>query len=144
MATSNQAAWQTLRSKLLATGLLRTVTIGEPSLVSDGVTCAILATSATVDETTLQSPRELHTTALRFYGLLSDDNREQMEFDLDAIRANIQADMFGDFDLGGTVAYLQPTAFTATWGFLQVGQSWCRILEIPVTYRVDDRATFVA
>lgn len=124
-------------------GLCRSVSIGEPANVVDAITCAILASEMRIPETTLSNPRESHVTLLRFYGMLEGDNREQMEFDLDQVRAEVEEDFFGDFDIGGQIAYLLPTEFSVRWGFLQVGNKWCRIMEIPVTYRIDDQAAFV-
>lgn len=142
MATGNQAAWRVMQSHLAAMGYLEAAVIGEPMAPPEPVTAAIIPISVDVDETTLTQPREVHTVALRFYADGLAEDREAVEFLLDQIRADIQKDIFGDFTLGGEVAYALPTRFAARWGWQGIASRMYRMLDLTVAYRIDERATF--
>lgn len=143
-ATSDALAWQEIASKLQATGWCARVMIGEPKSPPQPITACIIGDSGVIDETVLNSPRQWHTSIIRLYGAFLDEPEESLELDLEQVRANIWADICGDFELGGNVAYIEPTRCSWRWGNLQVGQQMYRVLDISVTYRVDGRATFVA
>jgi hypothetical protein len=99
--------------------------------------------SGSIDETTLQSPREIHLVMLRRYVNAMREPGEEIEFEMDAWRADIQEDIFGDFDLGGNVAYPEPTQFVWNYGFQTIENTIYRLLDLTVAYRIDDNATFV-
>ena len=142
MATGNQAAWQVMQSHLGAMGYIASAVIGEPMAPPPPITAAIIPIDVTIDETTLTSPREIHQVSLRFYADGLSEAREDVEFTLDQIRADIKEDIFGDFTLGGEVAYALPTRFAGRWGWQSVGGVMYRLLDLTVAYRIDDRATF--
>ena len=144
MATSNQGTWQNMQSKLAAMGYNVQATIGEPYAPPEGMTACIIPMGGRVDETTLIGPREIHQVSIRFYAPMLEQPQENIEFDLDQARANIQSDIFGDFDLGGNVAYALPALFTWAYGYQDVSHVNFRLLDLNVFYRVDDRATFAA
>ena len=144
MATANRDTLIDMKSKLQAMGGVADAVIGEPKkAVQDGLV-AILPQSGRIDETTLKSPREVHVVMLRRYVDAMREPGEEIEFEMDAWRADIMEDIFGDFDLGGNVAYALPTEFTWAYHFIQIGNLWHRILDLTVAYRVDGRATFAA
>lgn len=144
MATSNQAAWQNMQSKLASMGYNVLSAIGEPYAPPEGMTACIIPLGGRIDEVTLQAPREIHQAAIRFYAPMLEQPQEQIEFELDQARANIQSDIFGDFDLGGNIAYALPALFTWAYGYQDVSHIVYRLLDLNVFYRVDDRAAFVA
>lgn len=143
MATANRNVLINMQSKLMAMGGVRVAVIGEPkSKMQDG-TVAIIPESVRIDETTLQSPRELHTVVLKRYEDAMREPTEDIEFDMDAWRADIFEDLAGDFDLGGTIAYLVPTETVCLYRFQLVENFWFRTGEITIVYRIDDNAAFV-
>lgn len=140
-ATSNKAAWQEIQSKVQSmTGI--TCLIGEPTDPPSGITAALIPEGGHVDETTLTDPREVHRIQLRFYAPAFAEPKENTEFILDGYRAQIMADLYGAFTLGGTIAYLLPAQFTWTYGYQTIAQTMFRLLDIPIAYRVDDNAVF--
>ena len=141
---SQAAAWLTIQSHLAATGWCTKVLIGEPKAPPDPITACILGMDGFIDENTLSSPREVHNTLIRLYAPFLEEPESQVEMDLEQIRANIFADIMGDFELGGNIAYIMPSRCLWRWGHLQVANSMYRILDITVAYRIDDKATFVA
>ena len=79
---------------------------------------------------------------LRRYVNAMKEPGEGIEFEMDAWRADIQEDIFGDFDLGGSVAYALPTLFIWNYGFQTIEQTIYRLLDLTVAYRIDANATF--
>ena len=144
MATTTKAALQTLQSKLQAMGGPSAVVIGEPkSKVQSGLV-AIIPEGGRIDETVLNAPREIHVVTLRRFENAMQGPEEEIEFRLDAWRAEIMEDAFGDFDLGGNVAYLLPTEMPWVYGYVTVENTIYRFLDITLTFRVDPVAVFVA
>lgn len=141
MATGDKAAWQVMQSKLQALGRASAVVIGEPRECQDGLV-AIIPDDGEVEETTLSSPRERHRVVLRKHRTWLGEPPEEIEFDLDQFRAEIQADVFGDFDLGGNVAYALPDEFRWRFDKQTVNTIVYRTIDLTVGYRVDDNAIF--
>lgn len=142
--TSNETTWRNMQSKLQAMGGVASVVIGEPRSKMQSGTVAIIPEAMRIDEVTLANPREIHTVTIRRYENALSERTENIEFRLDQWRANIERDVFGDFDLGGTIAYALPTEFKAEYGYQTVENTQYRLLDLTVAYRVDDRAPFVA
>ena len=146
MATSNQAALVNMKSKLAAMGGVSVAVIGEPKVTFQDGLVAIIPTSGNVPETTLAGPRETHIVTLRRYENMLAAPGEDIEFRMDQWRADILEDVFGDFDLGGTVAYALPTQFEWRYGYQTIGdregQVVYRLLDLTVAYRIDDNAQF--
>lgn len=142
--SSNQATLQNMQTKLKAMGGLSDVLIGEPKNLPSSPIACIIPTRVRIDETTLQSPRLIHTVTIRFYNPMLQEPYQDIEFMLDDLRDRIWHDIMGDFDLGGTIAYPVPLDFTARYGYDLVGQTWFRMLDLEVGYRIDDSATFAA
>ena len=144
-ATSDLAAWQQMQSYLAASGWMTGgVTIGEPKAPPEPLTGCILGDAGEIDETVLNSPREIHRAIIRVYAPFIEEPTQNVESSLEQVRANIWADICGDFDIGGNIAYIMPTRCSWRWGNLQVGQQIYRVLDVSIAYRVDERATFVA
>ena len=143
-ATSNKATWKNMQSKLATMGGVVNALLGEPRSKMQSGTVAVIPESGRIDETTLSSPREIHIVTLRRYENGLQEPSAAIEEKLDAWRAQIASDVFGDFDLGGNIAYALPTEFGWQYGYQTVEQTQYRILDITVAYRIDDRATFVA
>jgi len=146
MATANRAALIAMQSKLGGMGGVTQAVIGEPKLgVQDGLV-AIIPTSGRIDETTLTSPREIHVVSLRRYENMLNRPGEGIEFAMDQWRAEILEDIFGDFDLGGTVAYALPVETEWRYGYQTIGEGQgqvpYRLLDLQVAYRIDDNSTF--
>lgn len=141
--TANKGALQSMQSKLRAMGGVSSAVIGEPMAAQTGMV-AIIPSGGRIDELTLNSPREIHAVTLRRYHSALDEPRDNIEFSHDQWRADVLDDIFGDFELGGAVAYALPVLTTWEYGYQQVGNTMFRLLDLSISYRVDDRSTFVA
>jgi hypothetical protein len=141
-ATTNLDALRVIQSHVKAIGKVSKVVIGEPKKGMQNGVVAVIPMTGRVDEVTLQTMREIHVVMLRRYENMLREPQEQVEFDLDRWRAQIAADLAGDFTIGGEVAYLLPTEIEWRWGYAQIETLWHRILEFEFAYRIDDRATF--
>lgn len=146
VATSTKTALQAMKSKLEAmAGGRGPVTIGEPLSRIQSGHVAIIPERGNVVSATLTTARDIHIATLRRYEnpFATGQAGEEVEFRLDQWRAQVEQDFFGDFDLGGTVAYAEVTQFTWEYGYITVDQNVrLRILDITFAYRTDDRATF--
>jgi hypothetical protein len=144
MATANRATLINMQGKLQAMGGVAKAVIGEPkSAVQDGLV-SIIPLSGSIDETTLTAPREVHLVMLRRYVNAMREPTEETEFEMDAWRADVMEDIFGDFDLGGNVAYALPTQFLWNYGYQTIENTIYRLLDLTVAYRIDDNASFAA
>ena len=142
MATTSKATWENMSSKLKAMGGTASIVLGEPRSKMQSGTEAIIPESGRIAETVLTQPREIHVITLRRYENALAEPPEQIELRLDNWRAQIAEDIFGDFDLGGNVAYALPTEFAWAYGYQTVENTQYRLLDLTVAYRVDERATF--
>lgn len=143
--TSNRATWVNMASKLREMGGVAGAVVGEPTTGIQSGIVAIIADGGRVDETVLSGPREVHTVTLRRYEARTKGvSPEVADLALDAWRAQIMSDLFGDFDLGGSVAYLLPVETSWDYGYQTVENILYRLLDIKFSYRIDDRATFSA
>lgn len=141
-ATSNKDTYQNMQSKLMAMGYGTNVVIGEPRSGMQSGTIAVIPLEGNYDETTLSQPREIHRVNIRMYQNWLEEPQEETEFLLDQFRADIMEDILGDFDLGGTVAYIVPDEFVWTYDEAEVENTEYRVVNCLVAYRVDARATF--
>jgi len=73
-----------------------------------------------------------------------EEPQKETEFVLDQFRADILEDVFGDFDLGGNIAYALPAEMSWTYDEPVIQDTRYRTINIEIAYRIDDRATFVA
>lgn len=140
MVTSNEKAWLAMKTKLEAMRY-EPVTIGEPRDTIAAGTVSIIPLEGEVDEATLSHARELHRVGLRMYQNWLDQPQEEIEFKLDQFRADVLADVFGDFTLGGEIAYVELDKAKAEWEWdnLEVASVRFRVIEVVFGYRIDDR-----
>lgn len=143
-ATAQKAVWEDMRDKLAKMGGVPTVSIGEPKSGVQSGMVAIIPEGGSIPETVLNAPREKHTVTLRRYENAMQGPWEAIEFRLDAWRAEILEDIWGDFDLGGTIAYPEPTECPWQYGYATIENTSFRFLDITITYRVDPAAVFAA
>ena len=143
MAVGNRLAWENMQSKLMAMGYGEAI-IGEPRPSAQSGLVALIPLEGEIDELTLSQPREIHRTNIRMYRDWLAEPQEDTEFVLDKFRADILEDIFGDFDLGGNVAYVMPAETRWTYDETEVGKTVYRIVNIAVSYRIDANATFAA
>lgn len=143
-ATANRLTLIDMQSKLAAVGGVSEAVIGEPRSVGQSGLVAIIPENGRVDETVLNSWREVHIVTLRRYENFLAEKAEAIEFRLDQWRAEMLTDIFGDFDLGGTVAYALPTETKWDYGYQTVGTIIYRILDLTIGYRLDPVGTFSA
>lgn len=139
---ANKVVWQNMRDKLKKMGLVDNVQIGEPTSAPAKVTAAIIPENGRIDENTLDKPREVHRVKITTYIAAIQEPTEETEFKLDDVLQAVKADYFGDFDLGGTIAYPFPSEFTWDYGYQDIGTTKFRLLQISFPYRLDDLATF--
>ena len=144
MATGNKLVWQNMQSKIMAMGGIPVVVIGEPRKEAQNGMVALFSLDGEVDATVLSQPREVHRTAIRMYRDWLGEPQEETEFVLDQFRADILEDIFGEFDLGGNVAYIMPAETVWNADETEVGSKVYRIVNIAVSYRIDANATFAA
>ena len=144
MATGNQLAWENMQSKIMAMGGVPVVVIGEPRKEAQSGMVALIPLEGEVDETVLDAPREIHRISIRMYRNWLDDPQEETEFELDKFRAEILEDIFGNFTLGGKVSYVFPAESDWNYDEVEVGNTLYRVVNIIVSYRIDENATFAA
>lgn len=137
-----------MRSHLMATGRFTDVRIGEPKDPPANFTAALMSDEADVPETTLSANVDRYAFVIRVYANMRD-NEEQIELRLLDIYDETEAELFGEFDLGGTIRSIDATGYRGTWGYQSIGRTdgtgiMYRILDIRVPVIVDDSATFVA
>lgn len=144
----SRAVWSNMSSKLQAMGGVPQVFIGEPKGPPQDGAVAIIPTSGRVDETTLNTRREVHIVTLRRYANMLGESPEDIEIRMDSWRDQILDDIDGDFDLGGTIAYPHPTETQWSYGYQTIGPegkgSAYRILDLVIGYRVDPTAEYAA
>ena len=144
MATNNALVWRDMQSKLAAMGGVSQAVIGEPrSGVQSGMV-AIIPQDGEIDGTVLNSWREVHAVTLRRYEAVEQQPGEDIELRLDEWRSEILEDVFGDFDLGGTIAHPLPAQMNWLYDSDEIGSHDFRILDVFVVYRIDPSGTFSA
>ena len=144
MATGNQLAWQNMQSKIMAMGGVPAVVIGEPRREAQSGLVALIPLQGEVDETVLSAPREIHRISITMYRKWLEDPEEETEFELDKFRAEILEDIFGNFTLGGKVSHVLPAETDWNYDEAEVGNTLYRVINIIVSYRIDENATFAA
>lgn len=134
---SDANVWYALQSHLQAMGYFENVDIGEPKAPPSPTAAAIIPLSGRIDTTVLNAPRYVRTLAIRVYGEGIGEHRETVEIELDQIRANILRDLTEDFTFGATVVSWLPRQSEWRWGWVTIGGTIFRLLDISVVYRAD-------
>lgn len=144
-ATNNETVWQDMQSKLAKMGGVTKAEIGEvKAAVAQSGLVMIIPMSGRVDETVLNAPREVHTVSLVRIENAMREPFDKIELMLDSWRAEILEDIWGDFDLGGTIAYPLPTEVSWEYGHVTYNNTLYRYVDITLNYRIDPAAVFVA
>ena len=144
MATGNKLAWENMQSKIMAMGGVPIVVIGEPRKDVQSGMVALIPLEGEVDVVVLSQPREVHRINIRMYRNWLEDPQEETEFELDKFRAEILEDIFGNFTLGGKVSHVLPAETDWNYDEAEVGSTLYRVINIIVSYRIDENATFAA
>lgn len=134
---SDGDVWAALQSHLQAMGYFENVDIGEPKAPPSPTAAAIIPLAGRIDTTVLNAPRYVRTVAIRVYGEGIGENREKVERELDQVRANILRDLTEDFTFGATVVNWLPRQTEWRYGWVNIGGTIFRLLDVTVAYRVD-------
>jgi len=144
MAVKIKAVLQNFQSKLEAMGRFASVSIGQPTSPPNSPHAAVDLERYENAGTTLSGTIERRIVRVRIYHILpTQEPSADLEFLLDDIVAEFMEDVWGDFDLGGVVRNVEPLGTGVNFGYLQVAQTWFRIVDISLPMIVDDSATFV-
>lgn len=140
---------QAVQSHLLASGWFRDVRVGEPKSPPDELTAALWMDSASVVALTLSDTIELHVVMIRLYENVLTEPTEGIEFLLDQALAQIEKDLFGDYDLGATIRNIDiggkhGTSYQSVLGYIEIGDKNFRVADITLPLEVDGSATLVA
>lgn len=138
-----------VQNYLAASGWVRTAQVGEPkSPPGEGVTAAVFMSNWSVAQLTLSTTIEVHTVTLRFYRNMLQTPTEDIEFELARILSEVTSDLLGEFDLGATIRNVDAggqygQGLSARWGYVDVGGTLYRLVDLTLPLIVDDSATLV-
>jgi hypothetical protein len=134
-------------------GLFQTVQIGEPkSPPGQGIHAAIFMTSVSVNMVYAGGDtRENHVVTVRVYKDMLAENYEpqqNLESDLASVLSKLMSNLLGDTDLESTVmsidaAGMDGSSMNANFGYVDVGGSMYRIVDVTVPLIVNGSATLV-
>jgi hypothetical protein len=155
MAFNIATTLDAISSHISRTGYVNDVRIGEPVSppdATDKMHAAIYMASAGVVSLTLTNTIELHMVTVRLYRRAAfgqGDDAGQVEADVALAVSQITSNLIGEFDLGSTVRNIDVAgqygqAITATWGYVTLGNTVFRTVDLAVPLVVDDSATQVA
>lgn len=135
---------KSMQSYLAASGRFRGgVGIGEPKAPPADWYAALICDESEVIGTTLSGTIERRTVTVRAYHNMLDD-AEQTELDMSAMYAALLSAFLGDFDLGGSIRQVEPVGTRTSLGYITIGTTMYRVMDIKVNLVVDDSATFAA
>lgn len=143
-ATNNKEAWASMLSKLRAMGGVSNAVLGEPHSGYQSGLVMVIPMTGSIPETVLNAPRERHEVDLVRIEDVMKAPVDVVENRLDSWRAEILEDIWGDFDLGGNIAYPEPAETEWEFGHVTYESALYRFLDITLVYRIDPAATFVA
>ena len=141
-ATNTRAALENIQSKLLAMGGGTKAVIGEPKTGVQSGIVMVIPMGGHVDEVTLTAPREVHQVSIVRLENALQGPEEEIDLRLDKWRAEISEDIWGDFDLGGTIAYALPAETAWEYGHVTYESTLYRYCDITLSFRVDPVAVF--
>lgn len=139
-----------VQSYLQASGHVVRAQISEPKQPpGERIMAAVYMGTVSVAQLTLQTTIELHVVRVRLYMNMLREAGDEIEFGLAQALSEISADLLGDYDLGATVRNVDVggiygTPLSATWGYVDVGGTMYRVVDITLPLIVDDSATLVA
>ena len=154
MAFNIKATLDAIASHISRSGYASDVRIGEPVSppdATDKVHAAIYMNSATVVGLTLSNTIEVHLVTVRLYRRAAfgqGDDAGQVEETMALAVSQISSNLIGEFDLGGTARNIDVggqygQSIGAAWGYVQLGNTMFRTVDLSVPLVVDDSATQV-
>ena len=155
MAFNIKTTLDVVSSHISRSGYVNDVRIGEPVAPPDAtykMHAAIYMASAGVVGLTLSNTVEVHLVTVRLYRRAAfgqGDDAGQVEAEVALAVSQISSNLIGEFDLGGTtrnidVAGQYGQGLTATWGYVTLGQTVFRTVDLSVPLVIDDSATQAA
>ena len=155
MAFNIKTTLDVVSSHISRSGYVNDVRIGEPVAPPDAtykMHAAIYMASAGVVGLTLSNTVEVHLVTVRLYRRAAfgqGDDAGQVEAEVALAVSQISSNLIGEFDLGGTtrnidVAGQYGQGLTATWGYVTLGQTVFRTVDLAVPLVIDDSATQAA
>lgn len=145
-----QTTLQNIESYLAASGYFQSTQVGEPKKPPEAeFSASVFMSRVSVVELTLNSTIEVHVPTVRIYRQMFAEPEENIEFDLGRIISQVSSDLLGEYDLGATIRNVDAggqhgTPLSAQWGYLDVGGTMFRIVDMTVPLIVDDSATLAA
>ena len=150
MAFLVKATIQAVHSYLLSSGYVTEAQVGEPKAPpKTGLAAAVYMNRVSVASLTLSKTIELHVLTLRLYRDMLVEPLDEIEFTLAEAVSKIMEDLLGEYDLGATIRHVDAggiygTSVGATWGYIDVGGTLFRTVDITLPLVVDDSATLAA
>ena len=155
MAFNIKATLDAIASHIATTGYVSEVRVGEPSSPPDAIDrmhAAIYMASANVVELTLSTTIEQHVGTVRLYRRAAfgqGDDAGAVEAEIALAVAQITSNLVGEFDLGATMRNIDiggqyGQSLSATFGYVSLGTTMFRTVDITVPLIVDGSATQAA
>ena len=155
MAFNIKSTLDAIVSHIARTGYVAEVRVGEPSSPPDAIDklhAAIYMTSASIVGLTLETTIEQHTVTVRLYRRAAfgqGDDAGAVEAEMALAVSQITSNLVGEFDLGATMRNIDVggqygQALNATFGYVSLGTTMFRTVDITVPLIVDGSATQAA
>ena len=155
MAFNIKATLDAISSHIARTGYVNDVRIGEPVSPPDAIEkmhAAIYMASAGVVSLTLSTTIEVHSVVVRLYRRAAfgqGDDAGQVEAEMALAVSQVTSNLVGEFDLGATmrnidIAGQYGQSLSATWGYITIGNTVFRTVDLTVPLVVDESATQAA
>tara|TARA_R110000751_G_scaffold144178_1_gene247767 strand:+ start:157 stop:624 length:468 start_codon:yes stop_codon:yes gene_type:complete len=155
VAFNIKATLDAISSHIARTGYVNDVRIGEPVAPPDAVDkmhAAIYMASAGVVSLTLSTTIEVHSVVVRLYRRAAfgqGDDAGQVETEMALAVSQVTSNLVGEFDLGATmrnidIAGQYGQSLSATWGYITIGNTVFRTVDLTVPLVVDESATQAA
>ena len=150
MAFNVKRTLEAMLSHIAEGGYVRSSQIGEPKAPPAAIlSAALFMADSAVVATTLQDTIEVHTVTIRLHKKVEfTEPGDAAEFELANVSAEIASSFMGDFDLDGTIRNVDVAGqygqgLTSTWGYLDIGSTVFRVVDILVPMIVDGSTTLV-
>ena len=155
MAFNIKTTLDAISSHISRSGYVNDVRIGEPVAPPDApdkMHAAIYMASANVVGLTLSNTVEVHLVTVRLYRRAAfgqGDDAGQVEAEVALAVSQISSNLIGEFDLGGTSRNIDVVGqygqnISATWGYVTLGNTVFRTVDLAVPLVIDDSATQAA
>ena len=149
MAFNIKATIQSINSFLRAGGYVSQASVGEPkSPPTEYVSASVIMDSFSVVSLTLGTTIELQSVTIRLYLNMLMEPTEEVEYKLAEVASQIGSDLLGDYDLGASIRNVDVggqhgSPLRAQWGYVDLGGTMFRVVDIFVPLIVDDSATLI-